>query len=321
MAKRWISAIFIIILGIFLAACSSGDAGDQNETEIDSLVQYETPTPTLEFDDPTPVIEPTIPPTATPTPFLYTVEARDTMYVIAYIYNLTLDQLIAANPSIDPRFLSIGMQLEIPYSESGSGIDEPTPVAVEFESRDPKCYLTLIKDAWCFWLIENNTSAAYENVSARFRLYDQDGVEITTEIGMIPINRLNIGEKMPIIAYFPPEVPEWSLVQVQIETLLQSPEDTERYLPIELLSSQVEMGEGDLYAEVLGTVKLRDTDRSASIVWAAVTAYDDRGDVVGSRRWESDGLLESGAEMELAITIYSLSRPIDHIEIILEARP
>jgi LysM repeat protein len=321
MAKKWISAIFIIIFGIFLAACNSNEAVDQIGTEFPSLVQYETPTPPRELDDPTPVIEPTIPPTATPTPFLYTVEARDTMYVIAYRYNLTLDQLIAANPDIDPRFLSIGMQLEIPFAESGSGIDVPTPIAVEFESKDPKCYLSLIKDVWCFWLIENNTDAAYENISARFRLYDQDGVEIATELGMIPTNRLNAGEKMPVIAYFPPEIPEWSLVQVQIESLLMAPEGTERYLPVELVSSQVEMGEGDLYAEVLGAVKLGDTDRSASIVWAAVTAYDDRGDVVGSRRWESEGPLEPGGEMELAITIYSISRPIDHVEIILEARP
>jgi len=321
MAKRWISAIFIIIFGIFLAACSSDEAVDQIGTEVPSLVQYETPTPTRELDDPTPVIEPTIPPTATPTPFLYTVEARDTMYVIAYRYNLTLDQLITANPNIDPRFLSIGMQLEIPYGESGSGIDVPTPIAVEFESTDPKCYLSLIKDVWCFWLIENNTDAAYENISAKFRLYDQDGIEIAAELGMIPTNRLNAGDKMPVIAYFPPEIPEWSLVQVQIESLLMAPEGTDRYLPVELVSSQTEMGEGDLYAEVLGTVKLGNTDRSASIVWAAVTAYDDRGDVVGSRRWESDGPLEPGVEMELAIIIYSISRPIDHVEIILEARP
>ena len=138
---------------------------------------------------------------------------------------------------------------------------------------------------------------------------------------MIPINRLNVGEKMPVIAYFPPVVAEWSLVQAQIESLLEAPQENDRYLPVELVSSQVIMGEEDLYADVFGTIKLGNIDTVANFVWAAVTAYDDMGNVVGSRRWESEEPLEPGVEMELEITIYSISRPIDHVEIILEARP
>jgi hypothetical protein len=242
------------------------------------------------------------------------------MIGIAYTYNLTLDQLIAANPDIDPRFLSIGIQLEIPFGEGGS-INLPTPVAVEFESSDPKCYISIIKDVWCFWLIENNTDAAYENINARFILYDQNGAEIASELGVIPINRLSVGNRLPVIAYFPPEVPEWGLVQAQIETLLLVPEGSNRYLDVELLDFQAAMGEENLYADVVGTITLSNDETPASLVWAAVTAFDDKGDVVGSRRWETNELLQPDVELEFNITIYSLARPIDHLEIILEARP
>jgi hypothetical protein len=317
--KKWIFISLIIIQGVFLTACSPDEIVNQDAVETPALIEYETPTPTLEIDAPTPDIEPTLPPTPTPTPFMYTVAAGDTMGVIAYTYNLSLDQLIAANPGIDPRFLSIGAQLVIPFGESGS-INLPTPVAVEFDSLDPKCYISILKEAWCFWLIENNSDAVYENISARFRLYDQNGVEITNQLGMIPINRLKIGDRMPVIAYFPPIIPEWSLVQVQIESLLQSPEGSERFLPVELVDSRVEMGEDNLYADFFGSIRLGNTDITANLIWAAVTAYDDHGDVVGSRRWEADQILEPGTVMDFNITIYSISRPIDHIEVILEAR-
>jgi hypothetical protein len=318
--KKWIFISLIIIQGVLLTACSSDDLVNQDAVETPALIEYETPTPTLEIDAPTPEIEPTLPPTPTPTPFMYSVAAGDIMGVIAYTYNLSLDQLIAANPGIDPRFLSIGAQLVIPFGEAGS-INLPTPVAVEFDSLEPKCYISILKEAWCFWLIENNTDAVYENISARFRLYDQDGVEITNQLGMIPINRLKIGDRMPVIAYFPPIVPEWSLVQVSIESLLQSPEGSDRFLPVELVDSRVEMGEDNLYADFFGSIRLGNTDITANLIWAAVTAYDDNGDVVGSRRWEADQILEPGTVMDFNITIYSISRPIDHIEIILEARP
>ena len=85
--------------------------------------------------------------------------------------------------------------------------------------------------------------------------------------------------------------------------------------------SEIIMGEQDLYAEVSGTIKLGNTETPANLVWAAVTAYDDSGVVVGSRRWEAGEVLEPGAEIELYLNVYSLSRPIDQIEIIVEARP
>ena len=314
------SAFIFVLIILFSAACNSNGNNEVVSIETPSLVLYETPTPAQFVADPTPVIEPTIPPTATPTPFLYTVEAGDTMIGIAYTYNLEPDVLIAANPGIDPRFLSVSAQLIIPFSGVG-GVNIPTPVAVDFDSDEPVCYLTLIKDAWCFWLIENNTRSAYENISARFRLYGRDGVEINSGLGMIPINRLMQGQKMPVIGYIPAEVSEWSLVQAQIETLVQAPEDSGRYLPIELISSDVVLGEGKLYADVSGVMKLGNTETSASVVWAAVTAFDDKGNVVGSRRWESEQGLELNTELEMNITIYSMGRPIDSVEIILEARP
>ena len=60
-----------------------------------------------------------IPTAAPPTPscpggFLYTIRAGDTLYLIAQRYNVTVQELIAANPGINPNNLQIGQQICIP---------------------------------------------------------------------------------------------------------------------------------------------------------------------------------------------------------------
>ena len=46
--------------------------------------------------------------------FYYTVRSGDTLYIIAQRYNIPLQQLIAANPGIDPNRLQIGQVICIP---------------------------------------------------------------------------------------------------------------------------------------------------------------------------------------------------------------
>ncbi|MCI0609806.1 MAG: LysM peptidoglycan-binding domain-containing protein, partial [Anaerolineae bacterium] len=55
---------------------------------------------------------------------IYIVQAGDTLSFIASRFNLTVNELIAANPSIDPNFLSQGQQIVIPGLEGVAGILE-----------------------------------------------------------------------------------------------------------------------------------------------------------------------------------------------------
>ena len=50
-------------------------------------------------------------PLPTATPVIYTVVANDTLTGIAFRYSLSLEDLIAANPGLDPNFLTIGLTL------------------------------------------------------------------------------------------------------------------------------------------------------------------------------------------------------------------
>ena len=55
---------------------------------------------------------------------VYIVQAGDTLSLIASRFNVTLNDLITANPSIDPNFLSDGQQIVIPGLEGVTGILE-----------------------------------------------------------------------------------------------------------------------------------------------------------------------------------------------------
>ncbi|MEX2247000.1 MAG: LysM peptidoglycan-binding domain-containing protein [Dehalococcoidia bacterium] len=90
-------------------------------------------TPTLESSEPEPTEVPDTPvpePTNTPSSLgqTYTVKEGDIPETIAQQFGITVEDLLAANPGVDPRALSIGQVLIIPTSAG-----EPAPTAVPSE--------------------------------------------------------------------------------------------------------------------------------------------------------------------------------------------
>jgi LysM repeat protein len=90
----------------------------------------ESPAPTAALESVVP--SPTVPPA--PTPQLYVVRSGDTMSKIAKKFDVTIDELIAANEDNikDPDKISIGDQIIIPVPESDQDLE---PGA--FESTSP----------------------------------------------------------------------------------------------------------------------------------------------------------------------------------------
>jgi nucleoid-associated protein YgaU len=76
-------------------------------------------TPALSPTAPPPTAEPTQPEETTPppgpTPLVYVVQRGDTLYAIAQRYDITLRQLLDANPQIeDPAVIKVGQEIIIP---------------------------------------------------------------------------------------------------------------------------------------------------------------------------------------------------------------
>jgi LysM repeat protein len=102
-------AILVVILGL-VAACGGGATPTPAPTDIIAP----TPAPTDLF---VPTAEPVVDETPAPTPVAgtrYVVKKGDTMWAIAQDHGISLADLQAANPDVEPRMMAVGTVLVIP---------------------------------------------------------------------------------------------------------------------------------------------------------------------------------------------------------------
>jgi len=106
-------AILVVVLGL-VAACGGGATPTPAPTEAQTPAPTDIYAPT---DEPAANETPaaTQEPAATPVSGeRYTVKKGDTMWAIAQEYGVSLADLKAANPDVDPRTMQIGTVLVIP---------------------------------------------------------------------------------------------------------------------------------------------------------------------------------------------------------------
>ncbi len=144
------------------------------------------------------------PSTPTPTNVYYEVQANDDMGGIAYYYGISVADLMTANPDIDPRAMTVGMQLLIPITPTPPPTATPTfgkrSDNIRSDRRSgnpaaPDCYLDALGGMWCFVLYENNSERALENVSAIITLGEGEGA--LQETAIMPLNLLPAGTALP----------------------------------------------------------------------------------------------------------------------------
>ena len=115
-SRSWTSLVVLVILIAVVGGAAflllRGGEETPEPVASPSLVPTE-----LVLPSPTPLPLPT----ATPAPYVYVVQEGDTMYSIAAVYGLTLEELVAANDLADPSLIRPGDELIIP------GMAAPTP--------------------------------------------------------------------------------------------------------------------------------------------------------------------------------------------------
>jgi LysM repeat protein len=335
----------LIWLGIFiltsLVACNTSlTESIPTYTNSVNLIDFHTPTPSRTQPPPTPIVDIPITPAPTATPFTHMIEEGDTMLGIALQYGINLEDLQAANPDIDPRFLSIGTQMIIPIGEEIPAI-LPTPTPETVNWFDPLCYLTGEGGAWCFLLVENENLYAVENVSARIGLFTEEGESITGKIAITPLNQISPGSRMPVVVFFPPPLPLGIIPRGDLLTALKVQPDDTRYLTASVSIHEVEIQSPDRNkATVTGEIQIQDISISPSSIWLVAVAYDEEEHVVGVRKLEADAnnlenlgsssgnettMLDNLSSPEypipFEISVYSLDSPIERVEVLVEMKP
>ncbi len=315
------------LVGLFillLSACANENLATEIVQATPIEIQgYSTPTPTAVVIPPTPIIEPTEIPLPTATPVVYQVVANDTLIGIAFRYAISLNDLLGANPNVDPNFLIIGTELNIP-SEGGGNTDsvssDLSPEQVTSASA-VKCYSSSDGGLTCFWLLTNDQETPLENVIARVSLLNGLGEIVNSGNALLPLNVMPIGETMPVMIYFPSIVSSWTQAQAQIVSALPMSSLEERYFDTQFTELSINFSEDAISANIIGQFSLSDPIQVSSESWILAVAYDQNQNVVGIRRWESENGLAAGEIENFSMYVYSLGSPIAEIEMFLESRP
>lgn len=260
-------------------------------------------------------------PLPSPTPFTYTVQLGDSLGVIAEKFGVSLDDLQAANPEVSSNAMSVGQVLRIPSNpDNPSG--EPTPTPAPFVIPQIECYPTANHGMWCFVLAFNDSPNFMENLSAQVTLVDSRNTALASQTAFLPLNILPPNTSLPLAIYFPPDIPLDAEPQVQVLTAIRLLPHDERYIPVTVNNTLVQVNASGHSAQVSGLVLSPQGQTSAANqVWVAATAYDDAGRVVGVRRWESNKSLSPGGSLPFEFMMSSIGGRIARVEFAVEARP
>jgi LysM repeat protein len=252
---------------------------------------------------------------------VYVVRQGDTLSGIASRFGVPLEQLQAANPAVDPRFLTVGAALIIPTGGEDPASVLPTPTPPALQLAAPSCFSSAEGALTCFVPAGNPGPLGLENVAARVSLVDASGAVVASETALLPLNLLPPGQSLPLVASFSPPVPPWAHAEIQLLSALPVADSGERYVPVEVGDSRVAISPDGLSAVVSGALALSAGSESAAEVWLAALALDSEGRVVGVRRWESATPLLAGGSLEFTLNLYSLSGRIAAVALYAEARP
>jgi YD repeat-containing protein len=173
---------------------------------------------------------------------------------------------------------------------------------------------------WCFVLAHNDSSDFTENISAQVTLIDSNGNFLVTQTALLPLDILPPNTSLPLVVYFPPEIPVTAKPQVQVLTAIRLLPNDPRYLSAMVNNTLVEINAEGHFANITGEVRLPAESKAATQTWVTAVAYDEEGRVVGVRRWEGGGV-KPGGSLNFQMGVSSLGGRMTRVEFVVEARP
>lgn len=299
------------LLGILLlAACIPSVAPDTSVSLRPYLTATSEPTNT---PDVLVIIETPVP---TSTQQIYIVQQGDVFSKIAEKFNVSQDDLRAANPDVNPNTLSIGETLIIPDPSAViAAASTPTPLPAPVTQA--VCHPTADSGLWCFAIIQNDTDTILENISARINLLDESGNTIASQTAFPPLDLIAPESSLPVYVYFPNITLN---VKPQVQLLSAMLGNASLYLPAILYNTTARIDSDGSTAQLGGEIHLLPESAAATQVWVAAVAYDKNGIVVGLKRWEG-GAIQPGETIRFEFEVASLGGVIEAVEFFVQARP
>lgn len=310
--------VFAILLG--LTGCGPTPTSSTPQPTA-SLLPYVTASPLPATQVPTefPTIEPTLGPS--PTPFVHVVAEGDTLLGIAIRYGVELNELLAANPGINTRIISIGQSITIPGADGNSpGSLLPTATPVPATLSPVVCYAAPVDSLWCLTTVSFPGDTPLEAIAVAIALFNAEGKQLASQVSYTPLNLLLPGTELPLIARFPAPAPAEYSASAQIVRSLGAGDSDQRYLPVEIAIEESEALDEGLRWSVRGSMSLAEEREDTNTTVALLAIARDRdGDVVGLRKLQLEGTADEAWKAEFALEIISLGPPITDVQVMAEA--
>ncbi len=311
---------------IWVAACAPQPSQQIEPTSIPSSIpltpfQRATPTATIKPGQLQQVETPTPIPSLSPTPMIYQIVANDTLSGIANRHNVGLNDLIAANPNIDPNFITVGMEIVIPVSENLNTAviapdNQPTPMPITLEK--PVCYPIASDSLWCFVRLTNQQRDPLEHIGVDFVLTMSDQSRV--QAALFPLNLLPPQTSGLAAAYFSEVQTNQYQVEASLRTALPFLADETRYLTSQTQIEAESIASGGTLAQISGEV-INTSSQTGSHTAVLLIAYDQNNIPIGFRKWVTETPIAAGAALPFAISVFSVGPAIDSISALSEIRP
>jgi LysM repeat protein len=311
----------LLVCSFIVAGCTPAPPSEL-PLPAQTLRAYLSPTPAPRESATQAVPSPPPLPAVTPTPWMHVVQPDDTLLGIAARYGVELADLLAANPEIDPRFLSLDMEIRIPVdgtslNEALSAAATPFPLPV----GDVVCYQTFGNELWCITEVNNDSDQNMESIAAEMYLYSVSGELVISQPVYAPLNILPPGASMPLAAGFQfDSAADFSFTAIELVSAFPANQIEERYLLIEAVEEELLFSDQKKRVEWKGELQLQEgADGSSIRASLLLIAYGENGRPVGFRKVEFDNL-EPNSTVAVQVAVYSLGPEIDRTGLLVEAQ-
>lgn len=278
-------------------------------------------TPTREMAVPKFTVIPS--PGPSPTPFVHIIQKDDTLLGIAIRYGVTLEEVLTANPDINPRILSIDQEILIPSLEGdvpGGLIPTATPIPLEIAQVN--CYSTVTENLWCITHVVNDDEVWLEGLSVIITRFNDQGEQIGAQTAFAPLNLLPPGSVMPFGAQFSDGIDNAGVTIAITNTSFFAQSVEGRYMSMSVDWESQISGQNGVIWKIAGSASIfPENEIGTDKVSFLVTAFGETGHVVGFRKWEHVGRVEPGEVIDFEIEVFSLGPPISYVEVRAEAIP
>lgn len=298
-----------------LSACVP--AGASQALPAAQLKPYSTVTPGSLPTEPaasTPAAPPTPIPTATP--LVHVVAIGETISSIALRYGLDMGAVLAANPDINPNALTVGTEVIVPLGDSAAQIGKVSePLALTVET--PVCASSFEGGLHCLALVRNPLDQPAAEVAVTIKLLNSDGSENRRISAPLLLYKIDPGQQIPAIAYFPPPAASGLTPAAELVSAISSADSGFGFLPVDVANEQVELN--GQTAVVSGEVEVSGEPGEKVVLRVAAVAYDESGQPVGARLMDTNTELVPGDAADFKFNLFSFGGRITRVTIFAEA--